>query len=150
MSCYPFLGMLSGVMQHLQYYCLHRLCRTRGTLSCDVTPVLALTRFTQTHVTFFCYPFLPLLGVLSGVKATLRLLPLVIPYSGTLRYDMTLVLALLFFLHKYMSMLLPLFITPFGVAVRGNGKLTILVLTSPYSEKPKVRHVSDFNLGSFT
>ena len=83
------------------------------------------------------------------VKATLRLLPLVIPYSGTLRYDMTLVLALLF-LHKYMSMLLPLFITPFGVAVRANGKLTILTLISPYSEKPKVRHVSDFNLGSFT
>ena len=83
-------------------------------------------------------------------KATLRLLPLVIPYSGTLRYDMTLVLALLFFLHKYMSILLPLFITPFGVAVRGKGKLTILALISPYSEKPKVRHVSDFNLGSFT
>ena len=82
------------------------------------------------------------------VKATLRLLPLVIPYSGTLRYDMTLVLALLFF--YIMSMLLPLFITPFGVAVRGNGKLTILTLISPYSEKPKVRHVSDFNLGSFT
>ena len=69
---------------------------TRETLiKCDVTPVLALTRFT--HVTFFCYPFLPLLGLLSVVKATLRLLPLVIPYSGTLRYDMTLVLALLFF-----------------------------------------------------
>ena len=84
------------------------------------------------------------------VKATLRLLPLVIPYSGTLRCDMTLVLALLFFLHKYLSILLPLFITPFGVSVRGKGKLTILALTSPYSEKPKVRHVSDFNLGSFT
>ena len=86
------------------------------------------------------------------VKATLRLLPLVIPYSGTgtLRYDMTLVLALLFFLHKYMSILLPLFITPFGVAVRGKGKLMILALISPYSENPKVRHVSDFNLGSFT
>ena len=70
---------------------------TRETLiKCDVTPVLALTRFT--HVTFFCCPFLPLLGVLSGIKATLRLLPLVIPYSGTpIRYDMTLVLALLFF-----------------------------------------------------
>ena len=97
----------------------------------------------------FVTPFLPLLGVLSGVKATLRLLPLVIPYSGTLRYDMTLVLALLF-LHKYMSIVLPLFITPFGVAVRGKGKLTILALISPYSEKPKVRHVSDFNLGPFT
>ena len=53
---------------------------------------------------------------------------------------------LLFFLHKYMSILLPLF----GVAVRGKGKLTILALISPYSEKPKVRHVSDFNLCSFT
>ena len=49
-----------------------------------------------------------------------------------------------------MSILLPLIITPFGVAVRGKGKLTILALISPYSEKPKVRHVSDFNLGSFT
>ena len=48
MSCYPFLGLLSGVMQHLQYYCLHWLFRTRGTLSCDVTPVLALTGVTNT------------------------------------------------------------------------------------------------------
>ena len=54
------------------------------------------------------------------------------------------------FLHKYMSILVPLFITPFGVAVRGKGKLNILALISPYSEKPKVRHVSEFNLGSFT
>ena len=84
------------------------------------------------------------------VKATLRLLPLVIPYSGTnpkVRYDIGFSIA---FLHKYMSILLPLFITPFGVAVRAKGKLTILALISPYSEKPKVRHVSDFNLGSFT
>ena len=62
---------------------------------------------------------------------------------------MTLVLAL-FFLHKYMSILLPFFITPFGVAIRGKGKITILAMNSPYSEKPKVRHVSNFNLGSFT
>ena len=64
------------------------------------------------------------------------------------RYDTGFSIA--FFLHKYMSILLPLFITPFGVAVRGKGKLTILALISPYSEKPKVRHVSDFNLCSFT
>ena len=62
---------------------------------------------------------------------------------------MTLVLALLF-LHKYMSIFLPLFITPFWVAIRGKAKLKILALVSPYSEKPKVRYVSDFNLGSFT
>ena len=49
-----------------------------------------------------------------------------------------------------MSILLPHFITPFSVAVRGKAKLKILELVSPYSEKPKVRHVSDFNLGSFT
>ena len=49
-----------------------------------------------------------------------------------------------------MSILLPLFITHFCVTVRGKAKLKILALVSPYSEKPKVRHVSDFNHGSFT
>ena len=97
-----------------------------------------------------CYPFLPHLGVLAGVKANLRLLPLVILYSGTLRYDIILISALVFFLHKYMSILLPLFITPFWVAVRGKAKHKILALVSQYSEKPKVRYVSDFNLGSLT
>ena len=64
------------------------------------------------------------------------------------RYDIG--FSIVFFLHKYMSILLPLFITSFGVAVRGKGKLTILALISPYSEMPNARHVSDFNLGSFT
>ena len=49
-----------------------------------------------------------------------------------------------------MSILLPLFITPFWVAVRGKAKLKILALVSQYSEKPNVPYVSDFNLGSFT
>ena len=49
-----------------------------------------------------------------------------------------------------MSILLPLFITPFCVAVRGKAMLKILALVSPYSEKPKVRYVSEFNLGYFT
>ena len=49
-----------------------------------------------------------------------------------------------------MSILLPLFITHFWVAVRGKAKLKILALVSQYSEKPKVRYVSDFNLGSLT
>ena len=56
----------------------------------------------------------------------------------------------IYFLHRYMSNLLPLFITPFWVAVRGKVNLKILALVSPYSEKPKVRYVSDFSLGSFT
>ena len=64
------------------------------------------------------------------------------------RYDTGFSIAL--FLHKYMSIVLPLFITPFGVAVRGKSKLTILALISPYSEKPKARNVCDFNLCSFT
>ena len=49
-----------------------------------------------------------------------------------------------------MSILLPLFITPFWVAVRGKAKLKILALISQYSEKPNVHYGSDFNLGSFT
>ena len=64
------------------------------------------------------------------------------------RYDTGFSIA--FFLHNFMSILLPLFITPFWVAVRGKAKLMILALVSPYSEKPKVRYVSDFNLGYFT
>ena len=71
--------------------------------------------------------------MLSGVKAPLRLLPLVIPYSGTLLYDMALVSALRF-LQKYMSILLPPFVTPFGVAVRGKSTFKMLALVSPYSE----------------
>ena len=54
------------------------------------------------------------------------------------------------FLHKYMLILLPNFITHFWVAVRVKAKLKILALVSQYSEKPKVRYVSDFNLGSLT
>ena len=60
-----------------------------------------------------CYPFfLPHLGVLAGVKATLRLLPLVILYSGTLRYDITLISALFFYTNTCQfcyPFLLPLF-----------------------------------------
>ena len=80
-------------------------------------------------------PLLPLFtpfGRTVRGKAPLRLLALGIPYSGTLRYDMTLVLALRF-LHKYMSIVLPPFVTPFGVVIRGKA-----TLVSPYSRKPKV------------
>ena len=41
-------------------------------------------------------------------------------------------------LHKYMSIVLPPFVTPFDVAVRGKATLKVLVLVSPYSGKPKV------------
>ena len=49
-----------------------------------------------------------------------------------------------------MSILLPFFINPFWVAIRDKAKLKILALVSRYSEKPKVRYVSDFNIGSLT
>ena len=48
-------------------------------------------------------------------------------------------------LHKYMSILLPPFVTRYGVAVRGEATLK-LGLVSPYSGKPKVRYVSDLTL----
>ena len=63
------------------------------------------------------------------------------------RYDTGFSIAVL---DKYMSILLPIFITPFGVAVRGKVELKILASVSPYSEKLNVLYVSDFNLGSFT
>ena len=106
----PLLGFLSGVMPHLQLLALVIPHSGNTKVRCD--PVFSLDTFYINKCNF-CYPFLPLLGVLSGVKVTLILLPLVIPYSGTLRYDMTRVLALLFFLHNFMSILLPLFITLF-------------------------------------
>ena len=49
-----------------------------------------------------------------------------------------------------MSILLPFFITPFWVTIRGKAKLKILALVSQFSEKPKVRYVNDFNLGPLT
>ena len=93
---YPFLGLLSGVMPHLQLLALVIPYSGNTKVRCD--PGFSLDTFYINKCNF-CYPFLPLLGVLSGVKATPRLLPLVIPYSGTIMYDMILVLALLFYLN---------------------------------------------------
>ena len=107
----PLLGLLSGVMPHLQL--LAFVIPYSGNTKALRDPGFGLDTFYINKCNF-CYPFLPLLGVPSRLKTTLRLLTLVIPYSRTLRYDMTLVLALLF-LHKNMSILLPLFITPFGL-----------------------------------
>ncbi len=67
--------------------------------------------------------------------------------NPNVRYDTGFSIA---FLHNFMSIVLPLVITPFWVAVRGKAKLKILALVSPSSEKPKVRYISDFNLGYFT
>ena len=93
MFCYPLLGLLSVVMPHLQLLALVIPYSGNTKVRCD--PGFSLDTFYINKFNF-CYPFLPLLGVHSEVKATIRLLPVVIPYSGTRRYDMTLVLALLF------------------------------------------------------
>ena len=93
MFCYPILGLLSGVMPHLQLLALVIPYSGNTNVRCD--PGFSIDTF-YINKCKFCDHFLPLLGVLSGVKATLRWLSLVIPYSGTLRYDMTQVLALLF------------------------------------------------------
>ena len=90
-------------------------------------------------------PFLPHLGVQG--KPTIASIGHSVLGNPKVRYYTDFSIA---FLHKYMSILLPLFITPFWVAVRGNAKLKILALVRQYSEKPKVRYVSDFNLASLT
>ena len=105
----PLLGFLSGEMPHLQLLALVIPHSGNTKVRCD--PGFSLDTFDINKYNF-CYPFLPLLGVLSGVKVTLILLPLVIPYSGTLRYDMTRVLALLFYIISCQfcyPFLLPLF-----------------------------------------
>ena len=63
----------------------------------------------------FCYPFLPILGVLSALgKGNPKIASSGHSVLGNhkVRYDTGFSIA---FLHKYMSILLPLFITPFGL-----------------------------------
>ena len=130
MFCY-LLRLLSGVNDTLTIACIW-VFRTRGTLRCDVTPALALTRFTQTNVTFvtpfgstkiasighcllrnpnvryttgfriaffyintcqFCHPFsLPLFGLRSGVKPSIRYLHWSVRTRRSLRYAMSVIL----------------------------------------------------------
>ena len=100
-------------MTHLQLLALVILYLGNTKERCD--PGFSVDTFYINKLNL-CYPFLPNLGVLSGVKATLRLLPLVILYSRTLRYekpyDITLISALLFYINTCQfcyPLLLPLF-----------------------------------------
>ena len=63
--------------------------------------------------------------------------PMIIPYSGTLRYDMTLVLALLFFYINTCQFCYPFLLPLLGLplAVRGKAKLKILALASRISQR---------------
>ena len=93
---------------------LHWLFRTRETLNkCDVTPVLALTRFT--HVTFFCCPFCTPFGSTISGKGNPKVASIGHSVLGNpkVRYDIGFSIA--FFLHKYMSILLPLLLPLLGL-----------------------------------
>ena len=81
-------------MAHLQLLALVIPYSGNTEVRCDTGVSLETFYINKCNL---CYPFLPLLGVLSTVKATLKLLPLVIPYSGNpkVRYDI--ILTLFFF-----------------------------------------------------
>ena len=68
-------------------------------------------------------------------------------WNPKVRYDIGFSIALFFYINTC-QFCYPFLLPLLGLrsAVRGKGRLTILALISPYSEKPKVRHVS----GSFT
>ena len=111
----PFGVAIRGKWHSLQLVALGIPYSANTKVRCD--PGFSLDTFYINKCNF-CYPFLPLLGVLLGVKATLRLLPLVIPYSGTLRYDMTLVLEFRFYINTCQfcyHFILPLFGLRWGV-----------------------------------
>ena len=101
-------------MTHLQLLALVIPYSGNTKVRCD--PGFSLATFYINNCNL-CYPFLPLLGVglLSGVNTTLRLLSLVIPYSGTLRYDMTLGFGNAFFYRNTCQFCYPLLLTLFGL-----------------------------------
>ena len=68
---YPFLGLLSGVMPHLQLLALVIPYSGNTKVRCDHGFSLDTFYINKCN---FCYPFLPLLGVLSGVKPHLKCL----------------------------------------------------------------------------
>ena len=115
-----------------------------GNTEMRVTPVLALTLLRKTNVTFVTHFYQLLFG--SAIRGKHPFGHSVLG-NTKVRY-MTMVLGLRL-LHKYMSILLPPFVTTFDVAVRGKATLKVLALVSPYSGKPKVSNVSDFNFFFF-
>ena len=180
MFCYPILGLLSGVMPHLQLLAMVIPYSGNTKVRCD--PGFSLNTFYIIKCNF-CYPFLPLLGVSvrgkgnpkiasighsvlgnpkvrydtgftiafyinicqfcyhyllplfglrSGVKPSLRYLHWSVSTRRSLRYAMSVILILVL-LHKLITLLLPLF-TNFGVAVRGKATLEMLALVITYSE----------------
>ena len=132
-------------MTHLQLLALVIPYSGNTKVRCD-----AGSSFDTFHINKcnFGYPFLHLLGVLSGVKATLRLLTFVIPYSRTLRYDMTLVLPLPFYINTC-TFCYPFLLPLLGLLSGVKPHLKLLALVIPYSGNPKVRYDLVISLGPF-
>ena len=82
--CYPFLlpllGLQSGVKPSLRY--LYWSVRTRRNLRYAMSMILTYVLLHKYMPIVFNTPLLPIFGLLSGVKPHLKLLALVIPYSG--------------------------------------------------------------------
>ena len=138
MFCYPLLGLLSGVNGTLTILLALVIPYSGNTKErCD--PGFSVDTFYINKLNL-CYPFLSHLGVgptdRSKGKPTIASIGHSVLGNPKVRYYTNFSIA---FLHKYMSILLPHFITHFWVAVRGNAKLKILALVSQYSEKPNVR-----------
>ena len=116
MFCYPFLELLSGVMQHLQLRALVIPYSGNTYVRCD--PAFSLDTFYVNKCNFcypflsllgvafyintcqFCYPFLlSLLGLRSGVKPSLGYLHWSVLTRRSLMYAMSVILTLVL-LHK--------------------------------------------------
>ena len=87
---------------------------------------------------------LPLSGLLAGVKPRVKLLALVIPYSGNpnVRYDT--VFSLGPFNINKSPFRCPYVVTPFGLLAGVKPRVQLLALAIPYSGNPKVRYDTIF------
>ena len=90
-----------------------------------MTLFLTLALLTQIKANFVAYMFLPLLGLLAGVMARMKLLALVIPYSGNPKIRCDTVFSLGPFNINKSQCRCPYVVTPFGVAVSGKASLEI-------------------------
>ena len=134
-------------MPHLQLLALVIPYSGNTKVRCD--PGFSLNTFYINKCNF-CYPFLPLLGVLSGGKGNPKIASIGHSILGNpkVRYDTGFSIAFYITICQFCyHFLLPLFGLRSGV---NKAKLKILALVSQYSETPKVRYVSDFNLSPLT
>ena len=107
----PLLGLLSGVMPHLQLLALVIPYSGNTKVRCDLGFSLDTFYINKCNL---CYPlFIPFGSTVRG-KGNPKIASIGHSVLGNhkVRYDIGFSIA---FLHKYMSILLPLFITHFGL-----------------------------------